>query len=116
MEKNTKGKIDLFGIDPTPQLLESIGKQVERWISRKCKILSLPKDAEYRVEIDREDGRGIYGCQINIRIGQSEWIGCETGATLQSTLTMALRTMEGTVLPFPRIPTYLDPRPGPIVA
>jgi hypothetical protein len=116
MEKNTKGKIDLFGIDPNPQLLESVGKQVESWISKKCTILYLPRDAEYRVIIDREDGRNIFGCQINIRIGQSEWVGYETGGTLQSSLTLALRTMQGTVLPFPRIPMQPNPRPTPIAA
>jgi hypothetical protein len=113
--ENAKGKIDLFGVQQSPHLLAKITKQMERWIEGKSAMLQLPKEAEYRVKIVREDSTHIFSCRISVRIGHSEWIGYETGQTLQAALTLALRSMEGTVLPFPQIPLR-NPTPSPFVA
>lgn len=92
MEDKSK-QVVVYGVKPHRVLLRSIERQVEKWIEREQSLLFLPKHAEYRVEVEKEDTDPFFGCSLKIRIGSREWRSHEGGKTIQEAVSQALKRL-----------------------
>lgn len=89
-----KEHIRFVGMKPTRSLLRFVERQVKKWISREQGLLFLPKSADYKVRVEREENYPYYQCDVEVCIGSRRWHSFECGRTLHDALTHALRRMK----------------------